>query len=201
MKLTEDRKYYVLSFIYINMKYFPKLIWDKIYLSPLNPDDAEILTKWCCDERIVKNTTMLPHIPSLEWERNWLINGHSPYAMAIVKKDWDEFIGTIELWNVDFINQKAELWISIWNVDEHGKWYWTDAIKTILTFAFNTLNLYNVWLGVKSFNKKAIAYYKKVWFNEIWIRHHCRYYDGEWYDDILMEILKPDFKIKNLSYD
>ena len=179
------------------MKYFPKLIWEKVYLSPLNPDDAEILTKWTCDENIVKNTTMLAKVPSVVKEREWLENGHSPYCFAIVKKEWDEFIWTIELWDVNFINQTSELWIAIWNVDDHNKWYWTDAIKTLISFGFNTLNLYNIHLWVKSFNERGIACYKKCGFKEYWRRHHCEYYNWKRYDLIFMEILKPSWQRNN----
>ena len=67
----------------------------------------------------------------------------------------------------------------------------------MLSFAYNTLNMYNIYLRVKSFNKKAIACYKKVWFEEIWTRHHCQYCDGEWYDLVSMEMLRPDWQEKN----
>ena len=174
------------------MKYFPKLIWEKVYLSPLNPDDAEVLTKWRCDERISKNTTMISQVPTLAWEKKWLEEEHSTYTFAIVKKEWDELLWTIELWDVNFINQTAELWIAIWNFEEHNKWYGTDAVKTIIEFGFNTLNLYNISLRVKSFNENWIACYKKCGFKEVWAKHHSQYYNGERYDLILMEVLKPD---------
>ena len=174
------------------MKYFQKLIWEKVYLSPLNPDDAETLTKWWCDERISKNTTMISQVPTLAWEKKWLEEEHSTYTFAIVKKDWDELLGTIELWSVNFINQTAELWIAIWNFEEHNKGYGTDAVKTIIEFGFNTLNLYNISLRVKSFNENWIACYKKCGFKETWAKHHSQYYDWERYDLILMEVLKSD---------
>ena len=33
-------------FMKMNMKYFKKLVGQNIYLSPINPDDVEIFTKW-----------------------------------------------------------------------------------------------------------------------------------------------------------
>ena len=81
-----------------------------------------------------------------------------------------------------------------WEKNEHNKWYWTDAITTLLNFGFNTLNLYNIHLWAKSFNKNWIACYKKCGFKEIGIRHHCEYCNGERYDLIFMEVLKSDWK-------
>ena len=179
------------------MKYFQKLIWEKIYLSPLNPDDAETLTKWWCDERISKNTNMISQVPTLAWEKKWLEEEHSTYTFAIVKKEWDELLWTIELWWINFINQTAELGIAIWNFEELNKWYGTDAVKTIIEFGFNTLNLYNISLRVKSFNENWITCYKKCGFKEAWTKHHSQYYNWERYDLIFMEVLKPDRETLN----
>jgi len=181
------------------MKYFPKISRGNIYLSPVNPDDYEIFTKWMNDSRIADNITMWSKIIGLWWERQWLENLQKTwdYILAIIKKDDDKLLWTVWLHWIDHINQTAELWISIWDFDEHNKWYWADAINAALLYAFNTLNLYNIYLNVKSFNKKAIACYRKVWFKEIWTRHHCQYCNWEWYDLISMEILKPDWQEKN----
>lgn len=181
------------------MKYFPKLIWEKVYLSPLNPDDAEILTKWMNDMEITDWTHKSPVIYWLLQSKNRLekkpdwIN----FQFAIIKKKWDELIWTTWLYNVNHINQTAELGIMIWDTQNHNKWYWEDAIKALLNFWFNTLNLYNIYLWVKAFNKNWIACYKKCGFKEIWTRHHCEYCNGERYDLIMMEILKPDWQEKN----
>lgn len=176
------------------MKYFPKLIWEKVYLSPRNPDDAEIVTKWLNDMTITDNTHKSPKIFWLQETKIRLeeIVKWDNCPFAIIKKDWDEFIWTTGLYKVNHINQTAELGIMIWDPQNHNKWYGEDTINTLLDFWFNTLNLYNIYLCVKSFNKKWFSCYKKCGFKEIWTRHHCEYCNGERYDLIMMEILKPD---------
>lgn len=177
------------------MKYFQKLIWEKVYLSPLNPDDAEIFAKWNNDHRITDWTHWTPRMITLKVQREYLEEASTKkdsYQFAIVKKNNNNPVWILWLHKVNWINKTATLWIMIWEIDEHNKWYWTDAITTLLWFAFNTLNLYNVYLDVKSFNEKAIACYKKCGFKEIWVRHHCEYCNGVWYDLIFMEALKPD---------
>ena len=181
------------------MKYFPKVSRGNVYLSPINPEDYEVFTKWMNDSRITDWITTWPMIFSLNWEKEWLEKVAKSWDcnLAIVKKDGDKVLWTVGLFHIEYINQAAELWISIWEFDEHNKWYWADAINAILSFAYNTLNLYNVYLKVKSFNKKAIACYKKVWFKEVGTMHHCQYCNGEWHDMIIMEMLKPDWQEKN----
>ena len=177
------------------MKYFLKLIWEKVYLSPFNLDDAEIFAKWNNDSRITDGTHWTPRMITLKVQREYLEKAANDgnYHFTIVKKEDDSPIGVLWLVDINRINKTASLWISIWEFEEHNKWYWTDALTTLLRFAFNTLNLYNVILDVKSFNKKAIACYKKCGFKEIWTRHHCEYCNWERYDLIIMEVLKPDF--------
>lgn len=48
---------------------------------------------------------------------------------------------------------------------QHGKGYGKNLIDFVLEIASND-NLYRIWLGVWSKNKKAIEFYKKMGFNE-----------------------------------
>ena len=181
------------------MKYFPKITRGDVYLSPVNANDYELFTKWMNDKRITDWITTWPQIISITSEKERLENVAKSwgYNLAIIRKDGDKLLWTVWLFHIDHINQSAELWISIGDFDEHSKWYGADAINAMLSFSYDTLNLYNVFLQVKSFNKKAIACYKKVWFQEIWTRHHCQYCNGEWHDLVIMEMLKPDWQEKN----
>ena len=184
------------------MKYFSKILRGNIYLSPLNTEDFEILTKWLNDNRISDWVNNTKAILSLTSEKTFLENisrneDQTIKALAIIKKEGDKFLWIVDLSKINYIDQIATIWISIWDFEEHNKWYGTDAINAILSFAYNTLNLYNVYFKVKSFNKKAIACYKKVWFQEIGTMHHCQYCNGEWHDMVIMEMLKPDWLEKN----
>ncbi len=181
------------------MKYFPKISRGNVYLSPIHTDDYELFTKWMNDKRITDWITTWPQIISITSEKERLENVAKSweYNLAIIRKDGDKLLWTVWLFHIDHINQSAELWISIGDFDEHSKWYGADAINAMLSFSYDTLNLYNVFLQVKSFNKKAIACYKKVWFQEIWTRHHCQYCNGKWHDLVIMEMLKPDWQKKN----
>jgi len=181
------------------MKYFKKVQRGKIYLSPVNTEDYEVMIQWVNDPRATKGITMHSKIISLEKGKNRLesVAKEGDYTLAIVKQENDELIGTIGLYNLDQLNQIAELSILIWNAEEHGKWYGTDAINAMLSFAFHTLNLYTVYLRVYSFNTNAIRCYEKVWFKKTGECHHSCYRDGEWFDKYFMEIQKPDREEKN----
>ena len=183
----------------LKMKYFPKISRGDVYLSPANIEDVEQITKRL-NNMYITDLFQVSH--KIYWIEKWknlieYYNKSWDYFFAIVQNDWNKFIGLLWLSDIDFINQTCELSIMIWETKNHNKWYWADAINAALFYAFNTLNLYNIWLCVKEHNKNAIACYKKVWFQEIWTRHHCRYCSGERYDLKLMEMLRPDWQEKN----
>ncbi len=182
------------------MKYFPKISWSKVYLSPMNVEDFEIFTKRWNNPNITDMLWDSQDVVTINNMRENMGNNKNwEYEFAIVKKDWDQLLWTIHLSKIDYINQTANLWIFIWDIDEHNKWYGSDAINTLLSYAFNTLNMYSIYLWVRWYNEKAISCYEKCWFKKVGIRHHCAYYNWKRYNRFLMEIIKPNRKSKFLS--
>lgn len=64
---------------------------EKIYLSPINPEDYEVFTKWMNDSKItdgVNNTSMLISlINEKEWIEKVAKGGETEYTFAIIKKE------------------------------------------------------------------------------------------------------------------
>jgi len=183
------------------MKYFPKVSRGNVYLSPINPEDYKIWTKCMNDTRITDGINQTKAIISLDSEKEFLEkyskDSDSIKAFTIVNKSNDEMLWIIDLWDINHIDQTARLGVSIWNVEEHNKWYWTDAINAILLFWFHTLNLRNIDLHVFSFNKWAIRCYEKVWFKEYGRRKETHYCNWKFRDEIYMDITKTDREKKN----
>ena len=53
------------------MKYFKKLVGDRIYLSPRNSQDVELFTKWLNDFQVTDYTGRSGSIVTLEGERQY----------------------------------------------------------------------------------------------------------------------------------
>ena len=185
-----------------NMKYFPKISWGNIYLSPINPEDYELWTKWMNDSRITDGMNQTKSIFSIGQEKDFLEkyskdDNPKSKAFAIINKNNDKMLWITDLGDIDYIDGKARLWIAIWDYDEHNKWYWTDSVNAILFFGFYTLNLRNIDLCVYSFNEKAIKCYQKCWFREYWRRKESHYCNGKFRDEIYMDITKETWKKVN----
>ena len=184
------------------MRYFPKVSRGNVYLSPLNTEDYEVLAKWMNDSRITDWVNNTKAILSITSERNFLENisrNEDPTlkALAIIKKEGDKFLWIVDLSRINHIDQIATIWISIWDFEEHNKWYWADALNAILLYWFHTLNLRNIDLHVFSFNEWAIKCYQKVWFQEYGRRKESHYCNGKFRDEIYMDITKEEREKKN----
>ena len=184
------------------MKYFSKISRGNIYLSPLNTEDFEILTKWLNDNRISDWVNNTKAILSLTSEKTFLENisrneDQTIKALAIIKKEGDKFLWIVDLSKINYIDQIATIWISIWDFDEHNKWYWADALNAILLYWFHTLNLKNIDLHVYAFNESAIRCYQKVWFKEYGRRRESHYCNWKFRDEIYMDITKIEREEKN----
>lgn len=172
------------------MKYFKKLVGENVYLSPMNPDDYEIYTKWLNDANITKYLSIHNHMVSLFGEKEYIEKMSKEDAhFSIIKCENDELMGSIAFDIVDYKNGCATLGIFIGNEENLSKGYGSEAIKLLLDFGFNELRLHNVMLTVHADNPRAIKCYEKCGFKEIGRRHECLYRDGKYVDLIYMEII------------
>ncbi|MCL2557645.1 MAG: GNAT family N-acetyltransferase [Treponema sp.] len=179
------------------MKYFPKMIGERLYLSPINGEDLERYAKWVNDPDVAKNVGLYSKMLSLTNEKKTLEKmsdeGHN-YAMVL--KEGDELLGNISLMEIDGVHRSATLGLFIGEAARRGKGYGAEAIRLILGYGFDTLNLHNIMLNVNSGNAQGIACYKKVGFKEIGRRREARFIDGRFFDDLSMDILATEFRAK-----
>lgn len=176
------------------MKYFKKLVGDRIYLSPRNPEDVEDFVKWLNDFEITDYTGRSHKILTIESEKEYLnSNVDAEATFVIVDLSNDKMFGTVGLESIDHVNRAATLGVFIGEEDYRDKGYGTEAIRLILEYGFKYLNLYNIKLDVMGFNERAIACYKKCGFKECGRRRKCKYINGKYYDSVEMDILADEF--------
>lgn len=185
------------------MRYhYKKLEGEKVYLSPSSMEDAEVYIRWMNDFNVTDYTGRSHVVQNWESEKAWLEKelNQNTYFMAIVSRETEEVIGNISLNNTDLINRTATLGIMIGEAENRSKGYGTEAIKLLLDFAFNYLNLNSVYLTYLDCNERARKCYEKVGFKEIGKRRNCRFLNGKYHDIVCMDILASEFEgdyIKN----
>ncbi|HPV20017.1 MAG TPA: GNAT family protein [bacterium] len=178
------------------MSYFKKLVGEKCYLSPIRMEDAEIYTIWFNDMEMVLYVAPHPSVISLFKEKEFIENQLKSGApiFGIIDIKTDKIIGNTSLMDINQINGTATLGIVIGEKDYWDKGYGTEAVKLILDYGFNILNLHNIMLCVFDFNKRAVASYKKIGFKEIGIRREDRLIARHRHNSVFMDILATEFE-------
>lgn len=180
------------------MKYFKKLIGERIYLSPRNNEDVEQFTEWLNDFEITDYLGRSGMLSSLDSEKKYLEeNSNLEATFVIITLDKDKMIGTVSLERINNIHRTATLGIFIGNKEYWNNSYGTEAIRLILDYGFNYLNLHNIKLNLMSFNERALKCYQKCGFKEMGRIRENRFINGKYYDTICMDILSNEF---NESY-
>ena len=182
------------------MKYFKKLVGEKIYLSPRSMEDVEIFTEWLNDFNTTDYVGRSGSIMTLEAEKKFLeehINDEATFS--IIESNTDKIIGTISLEQISHLRRIATLGVFIGDKESRNKGYGTEAIKLILDYGFNYLNLNNIKLDVLEINERAIACYKKCGFKEYGRRRECVFLDGKYYSLVNMDILCREFEGKYIK--
>ena len=127
------------------MKYFKKLVGERIYLSPRNAEDVEQFTEWMNDFEVTDYIGRTAQMISLSGEKEFLEKNANPEStFVIVDLKDDVMVGTVSLEKIDRTDSKATLGIFIGDVEEREKGYGTEAINLILDYGFNYLNLNNM---------------------------------------------------------
>jgi RimJ/RimL family protein N-acetyltransferase len=116
------------------------------------------------------------------------------YTFAITIKGDGRYIGNIRLKILNTISRRADISLGIFIPTFRDKGLGTEALELIIDFAFKTLNLISLELRVFSNNDRAIAVYKKLGFQEIGLRRKADFIDGEFLDDLMMDLLVEEWE-------
>lgn len=177
------------------MKYFKKLVGDRIYLSPRNPEDYEKFTEWLNDFDTSDYIGYSGKLMSLPGEKEFLEKNNNPEAtFSIVTLDGDKMIGSVGLEDFDYTDRTATLGIFIGDKEYRSKGYGTEAIRMLLEYGFKYKNLHNIKLDLMEFNERALKCYIKCGFKEYGRRRRCKFINGKYYDSIHMDILEDEFE-------
>ena len=172
------------------MKYFRKIEGEKVYLSPMNIEDVEKYVEWLNNPNITQYLSIHNKMVDLISETEFIEkNSKEEFLLAIIRSSDNVLLGNIRLSDIDYKSGTATLGIFIGEEENLSKGYGSEAIKLILSYAFNELRLHNIMLNVYDMNERAKKAYQKCGFKEFGRRHGARYHDGKYSDIICMEIV------------
>ncbi len=140
-----------------------------VFIRPLEVNDAKISYKWRNDKVIWIYTEFKPDKQiTEEIETAWLKNAllvKNDYRFAICIKETGEYIGNVQFLSLK--NKCADLHLFIGESKYWGRGIGKEAIKLLLDYGFDVLNLCNVLLKVHHKHIAAQNLYKKMGFQII----------------------------------
>jgi RimJ/RimL family protein N-acetyltransferase len=158
--------------------------------------DAEFFAKWNTDSDYIRLLDIGPsYLYSTKQIQDWIEESDdNECEFAIRTIEGDKTVGTIGFNDFNWTCGTAWVGIGIGDVDYRGKGYGTDAMKVMLRYAFEELNLHRVNLSVFEFNKRAIRSYEKCGFKYEGVQHEFIYKDDKRWDILNMGILQSEWK-------
>jgi RimJ/RimL family protein N-acetyltransferase len=167
-----------------------------VRLAAFRPEtDAEIVARWSRDTEYHRLGDDDPAYPrSVKQAREWLErDGDHVFGFAVRTLSDDRLIGDIGVWIESWAHSEGWVGIGLGERDYWGNGYGTDAMRLMLRFAFDELNLQRVSLGVYAYNPRAIRSYEKAGFRrEGVVRGDCLR-DGQRWDSVFMGILRDEW--------
>ena len=168
-----------------------------VRLAAPSRDDAEAFARWSQDAGYMRQLdTDYARPYSAEGYIERFNPGHdSPNTVAFHLRtlDDDRLIGFVALHSIEWNNQAGLLSIGIGEPGYRGRGYGADALRLILRYAFEELNLYRVGLDVIADNARAIRAYEKAGFKHEGAMRGAVLRDGQRCDRLLMGILRDEW--------
>jgi len=142
--------------------YFKKLVGKKCYLSPVDVADFQKYTEWLNDLEITRNLLASSWSVTELGEKEALETLSKEHSYAIVDLKSNELIGICGLHDLSHLYRRCELGIFIGNRAFLGLGYGEDAVRELVKYAFEYLNMRNILLRVFEFNHGLFAATRKL---------------------------------------
>jgi RimJ/RimL family protein N-acetyltransferase len=172
---------------------------ERIRLRATTRTDLPLFVEWLNDPEVIQG--LMQHLPfSIEDEEAWFEGMHKrpqaehPLVIEICTEEGWEAIGNCGLFDIDWRVRQAEFGIMVGAKQHWNKGYGTEALKLIIQHGFATLNLNRIFLQVYENNPRAMRAYEKAGLSIEGRLRQAHYDQGEYYDVILMSILRSDWQ-------
>ena len=171
-----------------------RLEGENIVLRNITLNDAERFVLWLNDPEV--NKFLQTRQKTLKEEREWiesLQNKEETGLVLAIETRAGVHIGNVGLDSISKEYRHAQMGIMVGDKNYWEKGYGKDAMRVMLDYAFKELKLHRVELGVYEYNPRAIHVYESLGFRREGVKREHTFYDGKFYDEIIMGILESEW--------
>ncbi|MBI3948626.1 MAG: GNAT family N-acetyltransferase [Armatimonadetes bacterium] len=169
---------------------------DRVCLRPMEPKDLEHVRRWMNDPELralTGSTFPMSRADAREWlervrqdrDRVWL---------AVALAEDGRLIGEAGLLRIHYPWRTADMSLILGDKGAWGRGYGTEAARLLMDYAFGTLNLHRLSVGVVGFNERALRFWEKIGFRREGVQRDGYYLDHAYHDFVMMSILEQEFR-------
>lgn len=166
---------------------------EKTLLRAVELEDSRILSAWLND-RETNNELDIIYPLSKRYADEFVLDAEGSSKRTFIIDDENyKPIGIVIIDKIKWEYRHCEIGIAIYRKEKRNNGYGKDALKTLLDFVFNNMNMSLVYLNVLENNVFAIKLYSSIGFiNEGLLRN--RYFlNGKYYNIISMSLTTEEF--------
>ena len=174
------------------------LLGKRIRLRAVEREDLPLITMWFNDPQTRANLASYKPM-SLADEMRWYegvltSTTDQVFVVDAVEGPVVRSIGTCGMHRIDWKNRGCMVGILLGRVEDRGRGYGTDAMRTLVRYAHGELGLVRVELEVFPSNAAGLGSYQKLGFVKEGDRRSAYFRDGRFQDLVLMSCLPGELK-------
>lgn len=171
---------------------------EHIVLRAITEEDAQLLLQMINDpdtERMLGGTSFPV---SLSAQQSWIqrqSSNNDVLRCIIAERSREEVgLGTVILTDIDQKNGSAQVHIKLGVVNCRGKGYGTDALNTIVKYAFEEMRLHCIYADVLEYNTASQKLFEKCGFHKDGVLRGRIFKGGNYINVVTYSCLEEDMK-------
>ena len=163
-----------------------------IYLRTIEPSDAEIILQWENNPENWKvSNTLVPFSKKLI--EDYVNSAQDIYMVKQIRfmvclNEDNRPIGSVDLFDLDLMNQKVGVGILIDNKEDRRKGCALESIGLIKEYCFEVLNLHQLYCNILTNNQASIELFKKAGFTICGTKKDWLKTKEGWQDELMLQL-------------
>ena len=169
---------------------------NKINLTSICPNNLEQLRNWRNKPELRKYFREYREIsPDMQkrWYQEKVLNDTKQVNFEIHENTSNQLIGHCGLYYINWVHRHAEFGIYIGDSDYRSGGYGSDALRQLIRYGFEDLNLNRIWCEVYD-NNAALEVYKHIGFVYEGKMRENYYNEGRYWDSHILAMLRSDYE-------
>lgn len=103
-------------------------------------------------------------------------------------------VGMIDLFDFDPKNKRVGVGILIASEEDRQKGYAKEALQLLSAYAFNHLNMHQIYANIGEKNTKSITLFEKIGFIKAGTKKDWNFYEGKFHDELLYQLVNKQIE-------